>query len=69
MTSRVDDPLAELTRLGQELGDDFVWVCVTHKRYIPCRSRDERHVYSSAPENVEAVRRYQLGLDDAPASP
>ncbi len=42
--------------------DDDGWpvVCVTHRRFIPCRSRDGC-VMSTEPSDVDDVRRYQSG--------
>lgn len=35
-------------------------VCVTHLRFVPCRS-DGGHHYSSKPDEVEMVRKHQQG--------
>ena len=43
------------------LGED-VMVCVTHKRFLPCRRCDNfEGEYSSDQEDIEMVRRYQNG--------
>lgn len=57
-----DEAFLELVRLSEELGlyDEHVTVCVKHLRYVPCRKGGE-HVFSSKPEDVEKVRRYQSG--------
>lgn len=36
-------------------------VCMTHKRFIPCR-KNGSHTYSDIPEDVEVVRAYQQGV-------
>jgi len=40
--------------------DGSAWVCVTHQRFVPCRS-DEPHDYTNDPGAVDRVRRYQTG--------
>lgn len=64
MSSEQRKILDELTALGEELGlygEDPV-VCVTHRRFIPCRrEKDGTCFYSSSPEEAEKVRRYQSG--------
>lgn len=54
------DTLADLLRLGQELGPDVAVVCVTHKRFAPCR-RQDGCVISGDPADVERVSVYQRG--------
>lgn len=52
-----------LDRILAELRDAFpdgVTVCLTHKRFIPCRNK-EGCVTSSDSRDVEYVRRYQSG--------
>lgn len=43
------------------LGDDDIpiHVCVTHARFLPCRSQDGRCIYTSNEHAVNAVRDYQ----------
>lgn len=52
--------LRELTQLGQEIGDVTV-VCVTHRRFIPCRKTDGTCAFSSTEYDVNEVRKYQMG--------
>lgn len=54
----------ELTRLADELGlyDSGPTVCVTHKRFVPCRSRSGECVWSDAEEDVVSVREWQRGI-------
>lgn len=43
------------------IDDDFLIVCTSHMRFIPCRhgSAGSACCYSFAPEDVEAVRKWQ----------
>lgn len=56
----------ELTRLGEELGlyDSGPEVCVTHKRFVPCRASWGECCYSSDADDVASVREWQqhIGL-------
>lgn len=56
-----DEIFRELARLGEELGNIPVTICVTHKRFVPCRKGGE-HVLSSKPEDIEMVRTCQSSL-------
>jgi hypothetical protein len=40
-------------------------VCLTHKRFIPCRKDDGTCQLSRNPEDVDHVRRYQNGEVDS----
>ena len=57
-----DDALRELTQLTEELGlyDEPLTVCVTHKRFIPCRKSDGC-IFSSEPDDITMVRNFQSG--------
>jgi hypothetical protein len=66
-TGRVEDDyhdiyfapaLKEITRLGEEFPTP-VAVCITHRRFVPCRSADSTCALSQAPWDVERVRRHQ----------
>lgn len=55
------DDLRDLIRLSQELKlyDLPPEVCVTHKRFVPCRKNDEECFFSSDPGDIGRVRAYQ----------
>ena len=61
MSSEMND----LVRLTEELGlyDTLPAVCVTHKRFIPCRRNNElsKCIFSSDPEDIDMVRKFQSG--------
>lgn len=40
-------------------------VCLTHKRFIPCRKDDGTCQLSNNQEDIDHVRRYQLGEVDS----
>lgn len=50
-----------LTELAEELGlyDLPPEVCVTHKRFVPCRRDDKDCIFSSLPDDVKMVREFQ----------
>ena len=48
----------EILEFGQQYPTENT-VCVTHKRFVPCRRSDGFCVFSSTPEDVENVRGYQ----------
>ena len=49
--------------LDGESYDDPPVVCVTHRRFVPCRV-DDGCMKSSEPNDIDAVRRYQSGEID-----
>jgi hypothetical protein len=49
-----------LTQFGEEFPTENT-VCVTHKRFVPCRKTDGMCLFSSTEESVEEVRKYQAG--------
>lgn len=42
-------------------GDCDTWVCVTHRRFVPCRHDNAECVLSTNKDDVEMVRKYQNG--------
>lgn len=55
----MDDLFDMLAELGDP-GDMYPAVCLTHKRFIPCRSNDGC-VVSSNELDVQMIREYQYG--------
>jgi hypothetical protein len=53
---------------GIEWDDDdpimYQWVCVTHKRHIPCREDNDECRLSRDEDDVKAVRCYQQGNEE-----
>lgn len=61
LLSRLPDDLFDV-----ELEDDWpLTVCVTHRRFIPCRNDRDNCWWSEKPEDVAAIRAYQRGDTDA----
>jgi hypothetical protein len=64
-----EDEARELARrdwaAGLDLGnyDVPVTVCVTHKRFVPCRKGNEDCEWSSAPGDIGMVRWWQRGME------
>jgi hypothetical protein len=60
----MDDHLTELIRLSEEMGlyDIPREVCVTHKRFVPCRHYNDECLLSSRPDDIKAVEIYQALL-------
>lgn len=57
------DVMQQWGELSAELaGDDYPIVCVTHKRFIPCRKRDGTCVFSARETDVKTVNDYQNGV-------
>ena len=52
--------LDELAEISGDIAEVPATVCVTHKRFIPCRAQDGC-VISENQEDVDAVRAYQSG--------
>lgn len=55
---RTWDEVAETLRA---MFPDATVVCITHKRFIPCRKTDGTCIFSSAEIDVTKVREYQTG--------
>lgn len=54
------DPMFELGRVTQQwFPDDQAVVCVTHRRFVPCRRDDGSCVYSEDEWDVRAVTDWQ----------
>lgn len=53
-----DAEMVELSKLHQQIGSDEVTVCLTHRRFVPCRRMDGCQ-WSSEPGDVADVREWQ----------
>lgn len=56
----IRDVASALTELTSGWGE-FSEVCVTHKRFVPCRKTDGTCVFSTDDDDVNKVREYQTG--------
>ena len=58
---------SEWCELGEwcELASAQTLVCLTHKRFIPCRKDDGSCQLSNNQEDIDHVRRYQQGEVDS----
>jgi hypothetical protein len=58
----MSDAFREMVELTEELGlyDEPLTVCVTHKRFTPCR-KDDGCIFSSDPEDIGMVQKFQSG--------
>lgn len=65
---RPEDVLDALLDVLGDGAEDFctpALVCTTHRRFIPCRSREQAECAVSAlPSDIERVRAYQSGTED-----
>lgn len=57
----IKDPVDSILADLRELFPDNTTVCVTHKRFVPCRKQDGTCVFSEDKADVDHVRIYQNG--------